>query len=72
VQYRHTLGPVNFGVLYAFGAQPGSMKNNSAYAIGATYNGPITLSASYQAMNDEQTGKSNIEHTSLGFRDSVR
>jgi hypothetical protein len=38
--------------------------------LGATYNGPITLSASYQAMNDEQTGKSNIEHTSPRFRDS--
>lgn len=67
VQYRHTVGPVNFGVLYAFGGQPGSAKDNSSYALGATYTGPITLSASYQAMKDEQTGKSNIEHTSLGF-----
>ncbi|MBP6097404.1 MAG: porin [Methyloversatilis sp.] len=67
VQYRHTLGPVNFGVLYAFGEQPGSMKKNNAYAIGATYNGPVVLSASYQAMRDQVTGKDNIEHVSFGF-----
>lgn len=67
VQYRHTLGPVSFGVLYAFGGQPGSVKDNNAYAVGATYNGPIVLSASYQAMRDEQTGKNNVEHMSFGF-----
>ncbi|MBU0604117.1 MAG: porin [Gammaproteobacteria bacterium] len=67
VQYRHTLGPVNFGVLWSFGGQPGSIKDNSAYALGATYNGPIVLSASYQAMRDEATGNDNIQHTSLGF-----
>ena len=67
VQYRNTWGPVTVGVLYSFGGQAGDFKDNSAYALGVTYNGPVTLSGSYQAFHDEQTGKKVVDHTSLGF-----
>lgn len=67
VQYRNTWGPVTMGVLYSFGGQAGDFKDNSAYALGLTYNGPITLSGSYQAFHDEQSGKKVVDHTSLGF-----
>lgn len=67
IQYRHTLGPVNFGVLWALGGKEGSMKKNSAYALGATYTGPVTLSASYQEVKDEATAHSNVKHAGLGI-----
>ncbi|MEZ5627196.1 MAG: porin [Rhodocyclaceae bacterium] len=67
VQYRHTLGPVNFGVLWALGGKSGSTTNNSAWALGATYTGPVTLSASYQVIKDEDTGNNNVKHGGLGI-----
>jgi predicted porin len=67
IQYRHTLGPVNFGILYAFGGKAGSLEKNSAYALGATYTGPVTLSASYQEVKDEATAHSNVRHGGLGI-----
>lgn len=66
IQYRNTLGPVTFGVLYAPGEQSGSMSQGSAYAVGAAYNGPVVVSASYQAMKDRATGNRNVEHAGLG------
>lgn len=66
IQYRNTLGPVSFGVLYAPGEQSGSMSPGSAYAVGAAYTGPVVLSASYQAMKDRATGNRNVEHAGLG------
>lgn len=67
IQYRHTLGPVNFGVLWALGGKEGDMEKNSAYALGATYTGPVTLSASYQEIKDESTARSNVKHGGLGI-----
>ena len=67
IQYRHTVGPVNFGVLYALGGKAGSMDKNSAYALGATYTGPVTLSASYQEVKDEATARSNVKQGGLGI-----
>ena len=67
VQYRNTLGPVNFGVLYSFGEQSGNLSNNSVFAIGGSYTGPVILSASYEFMKDAVTGNKNIEHTGLGI-----
>ena len=66
VQYRHTLGPVNFGVLWALGGKSGSTTENSAWALGATYTGPVTLSASYQVIKDEDTGNNNVKHGGVG------
>jgi predicted porin len=66
IQYRNTVGPVSFGVLYSPGEQPGHGSRNSAYAVGAAYDGPVVLSASYQAMKDQTTGNRNIEQAGLG------
>lgn len=66
IQYRNTLGPVTFGVLYSLGEQAGNTSKNTAYAVGAAYNGPVVLSASFQAMKDLTTGNRNIEHAGLG------
>lgn len=67
IQYRHTLGPVNFGVLWALGGKEGDLETNSAFALGATYTGPVTLSASYQEIKDEKTANSNVKHAGLGI-----
>ncbi|NML26896.1 porin [Zoogloea dura] len=67
IQYRHTVGPVNFGILWAPGGQAGSTQKNSAWAMGATYTGPVTLSASYQVIKDEATANDNVRHGGLGI-----
>jgi predicted porin len=67
VQYRNTVGPVTFGVLWALGGQDGSETDNSAGAIGVTYNGPVVLSASYQVIKDEETGHDNVKLAGVGF-----
>jgi len=66
IQYRHTVGPVNFGVLWALGGKEGSMETNGAFALGATYTGPLILSASYQIIKDEKTANNNVTHSGLG------
>jgi predicted porin len=66
IQYRNTVGPVDFGVLYALGGQEDSMEDNSAFALGAAYNGPVVLSASYQVIKDDTTGNNNVTHWGLG------
>lgn len=66
VQYRNTVGPVSFGVLYSFGEQAGNTSNNTAFAVGASYTGPVVLSASYQYMKDRVTGNRNVQHGGLG------
>jgi len=67
IQYRNTLGPVTFGVLYSLGGVPGSFKKNSIYALGATYNGPVTVSASYEEMFDQTTGDALVKHGGVGL-----
>ncbi len=67
VQYRNTLGPVSFGVLWAMGEQPDTNTDNSVWAVGAAYNGPVTVSASYQVIKDQGTGNDNVKHAGLGF-----
>jgi predicted porin len=67
IQYRNTFGPVTVGVLYALGGVPGSFKKNSVYALGATYNGPVTVSGSYEEMFDQSTGDPLVKHGGLGF-----
>lgn len=67
VQYRNTIDKLSFGVLWAVGGQPGSTTDNSAFAAGVAYNGPITLSGSYQVIKDQATGTDNVEHAGVGF-----
>jgi predicted porin len=66
IQYRNTFGPVTLGVLYAFGEQSKKVSHGNTFAIGGTYNGPVTLSGSYQVMKDKNTGEDIIEHYGLG------
>ena len=67
IQYRNTLGPVTFGVLYSLGGVPGSLSKNSIWAMGAAYNGPVTVSASYEEMKDQFTGKASVKHGGVGL-----
>ena len=67
IQYRNTVGPISFGVLYALGEQPDTNTDNSVWAVGAAYNGPVTVSASYQVMKDQATGNDNVKHAGLGI-----
>lgn len=67
IQYRNTLGPVTFGVLYSLGGVPGSFTKNSVWALGASYSGPVTVSASYEEMKDQATGKATVKHGGLGL-----
>jgi predicted porin len=66
IQYRNTVGPVTFGVLYSLGGVPGSTQKNSIYALGASYSGPVVLSFSYEAMKDQGTGETTVKHTGVG------
>jgi predicted porin len=66
IQYRNNINGLDFGVMYSFGGQEGSSKNGDVIAIGASYGtGPVTLSASYQNMSDQNTGEDVVE--SMGF-----
>ncbi len=67
IQYRNNFGPVSLGVLWALGGKPDSTNDNSAFAIGAAYTGPVTVSGSYQVIKDEATGHNNVTHWGLGF-----
>ena len=67
LQYRNTWGPVTVGVLYSLGGTNNSFSYNSAYAIGAEYKGPVIVSGSFQEMKDANTGRTDVEHWSLGF-----
>ncbi len=67
IQYRNTVGPVEFGIMTAVGGQAGSTTNNNAMALGIAYKGPVVLSGSYQTIKDEATGNSNVKHSGLGL-----
>lgn len=67
LQYRHTLGPVSVGVLYSMGEVAGSTSKNSVWALGAAYNGPVTLSGSYQEMKDALSGVTVVKNAGLGI-----
>lgn len=57
VSYSNAFGPVNVGVGYGFGELAGENNKNNTVALGLTYNGPVTVSGSYQQIkgttNDE-------------------
>jgi predicted porin len=67
IQYRNTVGPVSFGVLWSPGGKAGSMDKNTVLAAGASYTGPVILSASYQVIKDEATANDNVKHGGLGI-----
>lgn len=48
VSYSTSFGPVNLGVGYGIGEVAGETSQNSTVALGASYNGPITVSGSYK------------------------
>ncbi|MFW1677060.1 porin [Pontibacter sp. JAM-7] len=67
VQYRNTIGGLDFGVLYSFGGQEGSQKDGDVIALGAAYTtGPLTLSGSFHNMKDQQTSEDVVESWAVG------
>lgn len=48
ISYSNAFGPVSIGVGYGFGEVVGENNKNNTVAFGATYNGPVTVSATYQ------------------------
>ena len=50
ISYSNTLGPVGLGVAYSVSETKGSVMS-----LGATYSGPVSLSAAYQATNLSNT-----------------
>lgn len=66
-KYANSFGPVSVGVLYSLGEQAGSNSANSAFSLGLTYTGPVTVSGSYQDSKDKTTGTTVVKQTGLGL-----
>ncbi len=66
ISYANALGPVNLNVAYSFGEQTIGLRAGQAIAIGATYGGPVTLSLSYQKINDITSTSDGTRHIGLG------
>lgn len=72
IQYRKKVAGLDFGVLYSFGGQEGSLKDGDVIALGGAYSvGGLALSASYQNMQDQQTAEDVVTSWSLGAAYSV-
>lgn len=54
ISYSKTIGPVGLAAAYSF-AENGAAKTGSIYSLGATYSGPVALSAAYQQANKPGT-----------------
>lgn len=52
ISYSHKIGPVGIGGAYSISEGQGAV-----YSLGATYSGPLTLSAAYQSSNKPGTSK---------------
>lgn len=53
-------GGFQFGALYGFGDQAGSLKRKSTWSIGAGYaNGPLKIGAGYERSDNSKTGPSD-------------
>lgn len=48
ISYSNAFGPVSVGVGYGLGEVVGENNKNNTVALGVTYNGPVTVSATYQ------------------------
>lgn len=59
ISYSNSFGPVNVGAAYAFGEVAGKSTAARTISLGGSYTGPVTLSASYQKIeNATATGDS--------------
>ena len=59
VSYSNSFGPVNVGAAYAFGEVVGESNAARTVALGGSYTGPVTVSASFQQIkNATDTGDS--------------
>ncbi|MBU6489806.1 MAG: porin [Burkholderiales bacterium] len=67
VQYSNTLGPVWMAAAYSFGGVAGSLKRGNEISLGATYTGPLTVSATYQSIADSVTGANISQLWSAGI-----
>jgi predicted porin len=67
VSYNTNIAGVNFGALYGFGGVAGSDSTGRQMSFGATYSGPVTLSAAYQ----EQNGITANTSTKVNSKKSV-
>lgn len=61
ISYSNNLGPVKLAGSYSLSEDRGSV-----LALGATYTGPVTLSAAYQGTDQPSTGKRHSTLYSLG------
>lgn len=61
ITYSNNIGPVNFGASYSLEKARGAV-----LALGATYSGPVTVSAAYQATNLPGTTSRQSTMYSLG------
>lgn len=48
ISYSNAFGPVSVGVGYGLGEVPGENNKRNTVALGVTYNGPVTVSGSFQ------------------------
>jgi predicted porin len=67
ISYSNTLGPVNLALGYSVAENsPVGPRGGAVLALGATYTGPVTLSAAYQATNRVNTSDELSAVYSLG------
>ncbi|MGH1432800.1 MAG: porin [Neptuniibacter sp.] len=66
IQYRNSINGFDFGLMYS-AAGTAENSDGDVVAVGLAYNnGPLTLSTSYQSMDDDVTGEEVIKNWSLG------
>lgn len=67
VSYSNAFGPVNVGIGYGFGEVAGESSQGDTVALGVSYNGPITVSGSYQQISGLGVGtNAETKRYSLG------
>lgn len=58
ISYSNAFGPVNVGVLYGFGENSPTNKGRT-YALGLSYNGPVTVGASFQQIEGQDDAETS-------------
>ncbi|WP_066331386.1 porin [Azohydromonas lata] len=66
VSYSNSFGPVNVGAAYAFGEQAGRGGAGKVASLGASYTGPVTVSASYQQTTNIAAATGDVKQYGLG------
>lgn len=64
VSYTNAFGPVTLRAGYGFGEVPGETSDNSTIALGVTYAGPVTVSATYHVIKGG--GEAETQRVGLG------